>query len=117
MRSEKLELRWPPEQQQTSITAVGCCGGSWRKKLVDGHTQKKHREQHTQQPFVAKHSVALLLLLLLYFLRDVPTGAKRDPCKGTLVERVQFNGRRLAVLSCLASPSFGCVWIISYSSL
>ena len=30
-RSEKVQLRWPPEQPRTtSTTAVGCCSGSWK---------------------------------------------------------------------------------------
>ena len=34
-RDETLQLRWPLEQQRTSITALGCCGGSCRKRTTN----------------------------------------------------------------------------------
>ena len=68
--------------------------------------------EHTKRSLVAQRSVALLLSSL----RDAPTGqgAKRDAFEGTLVERVQLNGGRLAVVVAVSGITFVrlCMYIL-----
>ena len=59
--------------------------------------RKNLHKQHTKQPLVAEHSVALLLIIILS-LRGSSTRAKRDDFEGKLVKRVQLNGVRLVVV-------------------
>ena len=119
-RSERLQLRYSTEQQRTSTnnnTAVGCCGGSWRKQLVNGHRQEKtHTHTHTPQT-THKTVVGSGALCCSITVALSPTGAKRETLSGVRWSN-EFNSTAGALLlSYLVSPSLGCGCMISYSSL